>query len=100
MAPGPWFTRRDCESIVCPSDWEIGPLIGDTVGAVGSAASSFLDWMLPDVSDVLVDEPTTGTPTQSETDIEIQVLAPPIIKCNAVVPGGESQNVSPSLRHR
>lgn len=99
-APGQWFTRRACEFGFCPSDWDIAPLIGDTVGAVGSAASSFLDWLLPDDSDVVDGKLTTGTPTQFEPDIDIQVLAPPSKECNVVVPGGESQNVSPSLHHR
>ena len=36
-APGQWFTRRDCESVVCPLDWDIAPLINGAVGGV-------LDW--------------------------------------------------------
>lgn len=99
-APGQWFTRRDCESVICPSDWDFGPLIDNTVGAVGSAASSFLDWLLPDDPSVVVGEPTTGTPTQWEPDTEIQVVAPPSKECNLLVPSGESRNVSHSLRKR
>ena len=85
-APGQWFTRRDCESLVCPSDWDIAPLINGAVGGVW-------DWLIQsDTPGVQVDKPTTDTP---EPDTELQVWAPPSKECDVVVPDGESQNVSP-----
>lgn len=96
-APGQWFKRRDCESLVCPSDWDIVPLIN---GAVGG----FLDWLLSgDPPGLGVGKPTTATPTQSEPDTELRVWAPPSKECNVVVPDRKSQTVStlrPILNNR
>ena len=87
-APVQWFKRRDCESLVCPSDWDIVPLIN---GAVGG----FLYWLLPgDPPGPEVGKPTTATPTQSEPDTELRVWVPPSKECNVWVPDRKSQTVS------
>lgn len=79
-------TRRSCETLVCPEDWDVNPW--PFIGGV-------LDWLFPGP----VNAPT-DTPTQTQPDVELIVTYPPAKECDAVALAGSkySQNVSPRIR--
>lgn len=87
------FTRRSCDSLICPQDWDLIPW--PYVGGVLDSADAVLDWLLPGP----VNTPT-DTPKQIQPDVELMVTYPPAEECDAAaLPGSTgSQEVSPQNR--
>lgn len=83
-------TRRSCEIVVCPGDWDLNPW--PIVGSVPKFTDAVLDWLFPGLANT-----PTDIPKQTQADIEIQAVYSPAKDCDAfALPGStDSQNVSP-----
>lgn len=85
------ITRRSCDTVDCPGDWDLWPAVGSVLDSTGAA----LDWLLPES----VKTPT-DTPKQTQPDVELMVTSPPVKECDVVaLPGStDAQNVSVKSR--